>query len=182
MYLCKYTHLILQHNQIFIIRRKVMTCVMTRSHLSYLTPDVFKQTVLLTLKQPLSVFSASFWRECVDPALCAGQALFPAVEWSVLKVTKRLVCADGEGCAGHSQCVSVEQRCVVVEGLQQPAYYVIHPCYEPQHPHWHVQRAKVEGRQELHVEVIVALIWWVVIAEIKLPTQPIGMFSQSTCC
>lgn len=93
----------------------------------------------------LFVFSAGFKWESVDPALRTRQALLPAVERLVLKVPKSLVCADGEGCAGHSQCVFVEQWCVVVDGLQDPADHVVHPCYDPQHPHWQAKRAKVEG-------------------------------------
>lgn len=59
---------------------------------------------------------------------------------------------------------------------------IVEACDEPQEPDWHAKLAEVERRQELHVELLVALVRRVIVAEVHFPSQRLRVLTQSTGC
>lgn len=81
----------------------------------------------------------------VNPALGLGSALLPVVERAVLEVALGLVGEHGEGGAGHSECVAVEQRGVAAHWFEQPVQQIVEAGNEPQETHRHANLPEVEG-------------------------------------
>lgn len=120
--------------------------------------------------------------ESFDPLLCASLTLIPVVQRAILEVALGFVCADREGRTGHGQGVAVQQRCVVVYGAQYPAEQVVDHGHEPDHQEGHADPPEVKRGQKQHVEVLVALVGRVIVAEVRLPSDRLWAFAQRSCC
>lgn len=121
-------------------------------------------------------------RETVDPFLCAGKTLIPFVQRPVLKVTQGFVCADSEGGTSHGQGVTVQQRCEVVHGAQYPAEQVIEHGQEPEEQQGNADPSEVKCGEEHHVEILVALIGRVIIAEESFTSHSLRALPQGSGC
>lgn len=116
--------------------------------------------------------------DLLKPFHCGVPALLPGVAGLVAKVLLSLVSLDGEGGAGHCQGVRVEDRRIGAEWFQQPLQEDIEQSDEVEEKVGHqgpgAQNRETTGTQELHVEVLVALVRGVVIAEIHLAPNDRG--------
>lgn len=121
-------------------------------------------------------------RESVHPFLCACFTLIPVIQRTVLKVMQGFVCADSEGGTGHSQGVTVQQRREFVHGAQNPAEDVIQHGQEPEEQRRNAYPSEVECREEHHVEVFVAFVRGVVVAEESFPPHYLRTLSQGSSC
>lgn len=120
--------------------------------------------------------------ERVDPFLRAFLALVPAVQRAVLEVTQGFVRAHREGGAHGGVGVAVQQRREGVDGAQYPAQDVVDNGEEPQDQLGNAKPPEVEGGQELHVEVVVALVRRFVVAVEGFAAQRLRALPQSPGC
>lgn len=121
-------------------------------------------------------------REFVHPFLCACFTLIPVIQRTVLKVTQGFVCADSEGGTGHSQGVTVQQRREFVHGAQNPAEDVVQHGQEPEEQRGNANPLEVECGEEHHVEVLVAFVRGVVVAEESFTPHCVWTLSQGSSC
>lgn len=121
-------------------------------------------------------------RERVDPPLRARFTLIPVVERTVLKVALGFVRADCEGGARHGQRVTVQQWREVVHGAQYPADGVVGQGQEPEEQRGDANPPEAETGEEQHVEVLVALVGRVVVAEEGLAAHCLRTLSQRSGC
>lgn len=122
------------------------------------------------------------WRKRADPFLRTSQTLVPAVEGSVLEVSLSFVGLDREGGAGHSQGVAVQQRGVVADRTEQPAQEVVEHGQEPEDHRRHAHLPEVEGGQQAHVEVLVAFVRRLVVAEERFAADPLRVVPEGSGC
>lgn len=133
------------------------------------------------VKVTLQVFGV-IQRERVNPFLCKHFTLIPVVQRSVLKVTQGFVSADSEGGTRHGQGVTVQQRREVVHGTQHPSEQVIEHGQEPEEQCGNANPSEVECGEKKHVEVLVALVGRVIVAEESFTSHCLRTLSQGSGC